>query len=245
MKTVKIVTAGRYQKKVLYSRRHRSDKPKQRAAKNRATSAAMKALNLKNSRVQLMLRLAATFPTAGSGWVAVLTYRPGEEPKDEKAAKERVNEFRKAMRKACKAAGVPFYMINNTEHGAAGGRLHHHCVINRNKSGDFERIRVCWKLGEVEIEPLRVDREKNWETLAAYMTKEQPEKLGAHGWTATRNCPKPEVETFAVPDDTTLQAPRGAHVVSSERHSDEWANWESLAYVFGDELPKPRRKRRR
>lgn len=247
-KTMKIVTAGPYQKKILYSRGHRSDGPKQRAAKRRASSEAQKRLNLRNSREKLKLMLAAAFPTPGSGLVCVLTYRDECLPESWAAAQAIVNEFRKAMRKERRRQRKSFLMISNIEeHSARHGRLHHHAVINTTGK-DYDLIRRCWRWGEVlEFHPLRVDKEQNWETLAAYMTKEPPEKPGQHGWTATRNCPKPEVETFTVPDDTTLQAPRGAHLIASERRRDEWASWELIEYVWpgGGRAPKAKRRRKR
>ena len=247
-KTMKIVTAGPYQKKILYSRGHRSDSPKQRAAKRRASSEAQKRLNLKNSREKLKLTLAAAFPTAGSGWVCVLTYRDECLPHSWDEATAIVNEFRKSMRRERRRLGLPFLMASNIEeHSSRHQRLHHHAVIN-NTGEDFALIRRCWKWGEVlEFHPMWVDKEQNWETLAAYMTKETPEKLGKHGWTATRNCPKPEVETFTVSDDTTLQAPAGTHLISSERRRDEWASWELIEYVFptGQRPPKAKRRRKR
>lgn len=247
-KTMKIVTAGPYQKKILYSRGHRSDGPKQRAAKRRASSEAQKRLNLKNSREKLKLVLAAAFPTAGSGQVFILTYRPDCVPVSWDEADERVNEYRKLVRRERRKLRLPFYMVSNTEeHSARHGRLHHHVVVNTTGE-DYELLRRCWKWGEVlEFHPMRVDKDQNWETLAAYMTKEQPEKPGKHGWHATRNCPKPEIETFAVPDDATLQAPHGTHVIAAERHADEFASWEAIEYVFptGQRPPKAKRRRKR
>lgn len=247
-KTLTIVTAGRYQQQVLRSRGHRYDSPKARTAKRRMTSEAQKRLNLKNSRRQLELRLAATFPTPGSGLVFVLTYRPGEEPGSWDEGDARVNDFRKLVRRERKKRGEQLYMISNTEeHSARHGRLHHHCVVNAT-GDDFELLQRCWKWGEIlEFHPIRTDKEKNWASLAAYMTKESPEKPGKHGWHATRNCPRPEVETFTVPDDTTLQAPSGTHLVECEKRRDEYAVLEAIAYVWpsGSKAPRARRRRKR
>lgn len=241
-KTLKIVTAGPYQQKILFSRGHRSDSAKARAAKRLASSEAQKRMNLKNSRRQLALRLMATFPTAGSGWWCSFTYADEFLPKTDEEAMARVNGFRKAMRKA--RGKTPFLMISNIEHGERGGRVHHHGVIN-NTGDDFDTIRRCWRWGEVEIRPLLLDKEHNWSSLAAYMTKEPPGKLGKHGWSCTTNCPKPEIETFAVSDDTTLQAPCGTHVLSTERHSDQWSAWESIEYIWPNGAPPIRAKRKR
>lgn len=158
-------------KKILYSRGHRSDGPKQRAAKRRASSEAQKRLNLKNSREKLKLVLAAAFPTAGSGQVFILTYRPDCVPASWDEADERVNEYRKLVRRERRKRRLPFYMVSNTEeHSARHGRLHHHVVVNTTGE-DYELLRRCWKWGEVlEFHPMRVDKDQNWKTLAAYMT---------------------------------------------------------------------------
>ena len=244
-KIKKIVTAGPYQKIVLYSRGHRADSPRARGAKRRACSEAQKRLNLKNSREMLKLILAANFPVAGAGLVVTFTYRDDAIPPSKKQANSRMNEFRKLLRRERKKRGESLVMVSNVEqHSADGGRIHHHAVINAT-GDDFELIRRCWKFGKVEIERMRVDKEKNWDTLAAYLTKEPPDELGRHGWSATRNCLRPEIETFTVSDDTTLQTPAGAHQISAERHADEFASWEMIEFVWPRSGRAPRAKRRR
>ena len=242
----KTVTAGPYQKVILYSRGHRGDGPKARASKRRASSEAQRRLNLKNSREQLKLMLAANFPIAGSGLVFVLTYRDECLPANWDAAGRCIDDFRRRMRRELRKLGKPFLMINNTEeHSAKLDRIHHHAVVNATGE-DYDRIRRCWVYGDVlEIQKLRVDKEKNWTSLARYMTKEQPEKIGKHGWSATRSCRRPEVETSIVPDDETLQAPHGAHLINSERHADEWSAWEAIEFVWPNAERAPRAKRRK
>lgn len=244
-KIKKIITAGPYQKVVLYSRGHRSDPPKVRAAKRRASSEAQKRLNLKNSREKLKLLLAANFPTARSGVVVTFTYSDEFLPPSKKQANALMNEFRKLLRRERKRRGKELVMVSNVEQDSAqNGRLHHHGVINAT-GDDYDEIRRCWKWGAVEFEAFRLDKEKNWDTLAAYLTKEPPDELGRHSWSATRNCKKPEIETFTVSDDTTLQPPSGSHLISSERHTDEFASWESIEFVWPGGVRPPRAKRRR
>ena len=73
--------------------RQRGDSLKERAAKAKATSAAQKRMNQLNSMMELELRLAANFPTAGSGLVIVLTYDDDHLPKTRKQAQRRFAYF--------------------------------------------------------------------------------------------------------------------------------------------------------
>ena len=62
-----------------------------------------------------------------------------------------------------------------------------------------------WGQGECEFNALRVDKKKNYETLARYMAKEERDKVGQRSWSYTRNAKKPEVESFSVREFTPLR----------------------------------------
>ena len=122
-------------------------------------------------------------------------------------------------------------MVWSTEHRHGEGRWHHHCVINA-MGDDYELIRKLWIYGsDVEIKPLRVDREKNYESLAKYMAKEDREKLGLRSWSYTRNAKKPEVETFRVEDETQLQAPKGSMILAEVSERTEYASYKVIKYL--------------
>ena len=220
-KQLKIVDAGEILELFLYDRINPFDPPKVRAAKQKASSEAQKRMNLKNASRQVEWRLAKNFPTAGSGRWYTLTYDKDHLPEDPdpKVCRKKVlqdkDAFLKALRKERAAAGLPAPRAAGCIEvlTSSSGRWHIHILIDATGDDD-EMVRRCWKKGtDIEVRPLRVDKEKNHETLARYMTKEMRElqdrccSPGAHVWFFTRNCAKVEIETVTVLEDYELNPP--------------------------------------
>ena len=254
-KTLKHIDAGGIQVAALYDRCSPRDSAPQRAAKHQASSAAQRRMNQIYSYQQLELRLAANFPTPGSALVVVLTHDDAHMPKDRKEAQMHFKYFLQKLRAARKAAGLPEPVVFWAPEilTSESGRWHQHIVLD-NTGQDIDMIRRCWIYGsDVEVTKLRVDGERNHETLARYMTKELREcqeyeaRPGLHGWSCTRNAKKPEVETVTVPDDYDLQPPDGCTVLMDERKQTEWASYHVLKFRFsgGGFDPAPHAKRRR
>ena len=253
--TLKTIYAGPLRVQALYARCAPQDTPKQRQAKHKASSEAQRRMNQIYSYQNLELMLAANFPTAGSGLVVTLTFDDRHMPGSRREALRRFKYFRTKLDKARKAAGLPELVAFWSPEvlTSASGRWHFHIVVN-STGRDAELIRSCWIYGsDIEIEKLRVDAEKNHETLARYMTKELREvqdyddRPGLHGWSCTRNAKRPERETLTVRDDFRLEAPEGCTVLIDERRSTEYASWHVLKIRLnggGFDRP-PRAKRRR
>ena len=253
--TLKQIYAGPLRVQALYNRCAPNDTPKARQAKHQASSAAQRRMNQIYSYQQLELRLAANFPTPGSGLVVTLTFDDAHMPADRAEAQRRCKYFRSKLAAARIAAGLPeLVMFWSPEVlTSESGRWHFHTVID-NTGRDMELIRSCWIYGnDVEIKKLRVDAEKNHETLARYMTKELREcqeydaKPGLHGWSCTRNAKKPETETLTVPDDFRLEPPEGCAVLLDEKKTTEWASYHVIKFRLTDEnfdrAPRARRRR--
>ena len=254
-KTLKQIYAGALRVQALYNRCAPGDTPKQRAEKRKASSEAQRRMNQIYSYQQLELRLAANFPTPGSGLVVTLTFDDDHMPADRTEALRRFKYFRQKLAAARAAAGLPELVAFWSPEvlTSATGRWHFHIVIN-STGRDLDLIRSCWIYGsDVEAEKLRVDAERNHETLARYMTKELREcqeydaKPGLHGWSCTRNAKKPEVETMTVPDDFELRPPDGSEVLSNVQITTEWSSYHVLKFrLTGAGFdPAPRAKRRR
>ena len=256
-KILKRIDAGGIQVEVLTYRRSRYDTPEQRAAKQRASSAAQRHKNQTYSYQRLELALAMNFPTAGSGLVVTLTYDDAHMPKDRTTAQLRLKYFLQKLRQARKAAGLPEPVVFNAPEVLTSdtGRWHHHIVID-NTGNDLDMLRSCWIYGsDVEAKKLRVDDEKNHETLARYMTKELREcqeyesKPGLHGWSCTRNAKRPEVDTVLVDDDYEIAAPEGSTVLMEYKDPDNPFSSHVIKYRFdsaqiGHKAPRTRRRRR-
>ena len=256
-KTLKKIYAGSIVLASLVSRGDRRDSPKQRAAKQKASSEAQKKMNQIYSLQQLELMLAANFPTAGSGLVVTLTYDDEHLPDSRAAAQRRMKYFLHKLRVARRAADLPEPVVAMAPEvlTSASGRWHHHIVLD-NTGRDYDMIRACWIYGtDIEIKPLRVDKKKNHETQARYMSKELREcqdavsKPGLHGWSWTRNAKRPETDTVTVPDDYELEPPEDSTVLLDESRSTEWASWRVLKIRYNaspDEgFPRARRRRRK
>lgn len=246
MKTKKIISAGPLVLEAIYPRCSRWDDPRTRGAKRKLSSEAQQRMNAKYSYQKLELMLAANFRPGDL--ILTLTYDDAHLPRSREAAAARLKKFRTDLSALRRRSGHELLMIFNIENVFGQGRWHHHCVINA-VGEDFETIRKLWVSGEnVEIRKLQIDKDHSFESLARYMCKEARERPGLRSWSCTRNCRKPEVETFPVPDDTPLQPPKGATVYEDSRSSNEFGSWRVVKYLAPNwrrDLRQPRAKRRR
>lgn len=255
------ISAGPLQWRILSPRRSRDDSPKARAEKSKASCMAQRLYNQKLSYVKLEQELAANFPCAKSALVATLTIRDADQPKtgEDKEARKTVEDyvkrFRGKMNRRRKKRGLPelvaFWCIEVLTDN--GRRWHVHMALN-NTGEDYELIREAWKYGdEIEIEPLRVDEEKNWESLARYMTKEAREcqdyssRAGLPSWSHTRNIKKPERESVTVGEDYTIEVPEDAILMADEEKGSESfpARVIKFRYAFSGAGERPHAKRRK
>lgn len=247
-KCKKIIVAGPLVIEALYPRGSRYDSPKVRAAKQKASSAAQARMNQIYSYQKLELMLAANFPRPGSALVVTLTYDDDKLPKERKQATGQLKHFRSKLAAERKAKGQELVMFWATEHKHGDARFHHHCVIN-STGDDYELIRRLWDYGtDIEITPLRVDKEKNYATQAKYMAKEEREKLGLRAWSYTRNAKKPDKpDVFTVDDDTQIQPPSGSTVLQDVYERTDYAAYHVIKYLAPgwERQPKVKAKRRR
>lgn len=226
-KRKKTITAGCIVKTILYTAPEPRDSARARAEKSRMTTAAQKAMNDKAARVKLEMLLAANF--VGRDLFVTLTYRPADLPAKRTEAVKRVRDFINKLRKHRRARGQELKYVYTTEekHGAA--QLHHHLVINATER-DIDTIRSLWPYGD--IIDLEYVRNRDYETLALYLTKESVEgrPVGAQMWTRSRNLVKPTVETSFVPDDTALMVPPGCFVLEREERVTEYGSYSYIKY---------------
>lgn len=247
MKTKKIIVAGMLVQEAVYSRAGGRESPKVRAAKRKASSEAQQRMNAKYSWQKLELMLAANF--LPGDLVITLTYDNDHLPETRTAANYRLKQFRKTLSALRADRGQDFRMIWSTENKSSEGRWHHHCVINAT-GDDYAEILRLWVWGsDIKINPLKVNRDKNYESLARYMCKEARERPGLRSWSCTRSCAKPEIETFPVPDDTDISAPEGVTVLTDASLRTEYGEFHYIKYFATDPQQlkgrRPRAKRRR
>lgn len=247
-KKLRQVRAGRLCFDVLYPAPLPSDTPKARAAKMKATTAARQKINFRTSWQRLELQVAANF--GPRDYVVSLTYAPGHLPPNKEAARKPMRRFMADMRAARRREGEELRYIYNIEglHGCddplMDKRIHHHVVINgagRSLSEIKAELEDHWPWGMIYIEPLDL---YHLEELAKYLTKEPRElghpEVGKKSWVSSRNLKKPETPPAEwVPENLTLTAPPGAHMLSSETIKTDYGDFVYLKYL----LPEPAEER--
>ena len=236
----------------IYPRGSGSDTPRQRAEKRKLSSEAQQRMNAKYSYQKLELQLAANY---GPGDLFVtVTYDDAHLPADRAAAEACFKYFLRKLRAARGRKAVPVVHWN-TEHKHEHDdyyqdrRWHHHFFLDASGE-DFEMIRRCWIYGaNIEIRKLKIDKDHSYEALARYLCKESRDRPGLRCWSYTRSAKHPEIETFAVPDDTPLQPPKGATVYEEASDRTEYGSYRYVKYLApnwrkGWRRPGSRRRKR-
>lgn len=241
----KILVAGPLVKEIVYPAPDPRDGPGVRAGKRNISSQAQQLMNLKYAYQSLELEIAANF---GPGDIyCTLTYKEDGLPKDRDAAIAKMRYFWKKLKAARLERGQELRYIYNTETLGDGGRLHHHALINATGE-DYDLIQRLWPHGQVRFTQIRVDREKNYESLARYFCKEERKKVGQRLWSSSRNLYKPERECFRVDDDASITPPPGALVLEdSGDRVTEYGHYRYIKFLAPnwDRTKKAKAKRRR
>lgn len=241
----KIIVAGPLVVETVYPAPNPRDSAGVRAGKKALSSAAQQRMNLKYAWQKLELEIAANFGT--KDLYATLTYDDRHLPASRKEANAKVQAFWKRLRAARKGRGEDLRYIYVTEHKHGDGRWHHHVLINAT-GDDYTLIRDLWGQGGIEFKQIRIDRDKNYETLARYLCKEQRDKVGLRLWSGSRNLCKPEQECFRVPNDTPLIPPANALVFDDSGDvTTAYGHFRYIKYLAAGATAgsKPRAKRRR
>ena len=241
----KIIVAGPLVIETVYPAPNPRDSLGVRQGKKQLSSEAQQRMNLKYAYQRLELEIAANFGV--KDLYATFTYDDAHLPGSRKEANARMQAFWKRLRADRKANGQELRYIYVTEHKHGDGRWHHHVLINAT-GDDYALIRELWGQGGIEFIQIRIDRDKNFETLARYLCKEQRDKVGQRLWSGSRNLRKPERECFRVPNDTPLTPPEDAMVLTDT--GDVRTAYDHFRYIkyLGagwTSTAKPKAKRRR
>lgn len=241
----KIIVAGPLVIESVYPVPNPRDSRGVRQGKKALSSQAQQQMNLKYAWQKLELEIAANFGVRDL-WVT-LTYDDAHLPRSREEAKTCFRTFARKLRVVRKAKGQELRYIYVTEHKHGEGRWHHHALINAT-GDDYELIRSLWSCGNVEFRSIRIDRDKNYETLARYMCKEQRDKVGQRLWSGSRNLRKPERECFRVPNDTPLSVPKDAPITFADTGdvTTAYGHYRYIKYLAAgwETTAAPRAKRR-
>lgn len=244
----KIIVAGPLVVECVYPAPNPRDSAGVRAGKKALSSAAQQRMNLKYAYQKLELLIAANFGVRDL--YVTLTYDDAHLPRNRAEARKIMQAFWKRLRKARAEKKQELRYLYVTEHKHGDARWHHHALIN-GTGEDYSLIRQLWGQGGVEFKQLRIDRDKNFETLARYLCKEQRDKVGLRLWSGSRNLRKPERECFRVPNDTPLSIPENSPLPLADTGDvrTAYGHYRYIKYLAaGWETtigPRPKAKRRR
>ncbi len=207
----KVIVAGPLVVEAVYPAPNPRDNVGVRQGKKALSSEAQRRMNLKYAWQKLELLIAANFGIKDL-WIT-FTYDDEHLPNSRKEANAIMKAFLRKLRAARQGqGGLALQYIYVTEHKHGDGRWHHHVLLNAT-GDDFDLIRKLWTQGGIEIKPIRIDKDKNFETLARYMCKEQRDKVGLRLWSSSRNLDRPKPECWRVDDDEPLAPPASSPLV--------------------------------
>lgn len=242
-KMKRITVAGPLVIETVYPVVNPSDSRGVRAGKKAMSSEAQRRMNHKYTWQRLELILAANFGV--NDIYATLSYDDDHHPATRERALADTKAFWKKLRKARLEKGQELRYVSVPEHKHGEGRWHHHVFIN-STGKDYDLIRRMWPKGNIEFRRIRIDREKNYETLARYLCKEERDKVGQHLWAGSRNLRKPESESFRVPNDTPLTPPESATVLEDTGDVvTAYGHYRYLKYLAGGQPTRHVRAKRR
>lgn len=235
MKYMRIETAGRLVRGVIYSMVTGGDSSAARAGKRSISSEARKKMNLKTSQQKLECRLAANFDRGDL--LVTLTYRQEALPSSREEARTRWRRFLAQLRDAKKARGRetgPLRYIYVTEGFHGDHRWHHHVVI-RAEDAREEDIRALWSVNGDNVDITYLDG-MDYGPIAQYLTKEALEhgcpRVGEQMWTPSKGLEKPRVEFYRVADNCSLTIPSGAVMISRDDNRNAYGDFVYIKYLL-------------
>lgn len=240
----KTVRAGRQVRQIIYPVVRASDPAPVRGAKRRSSTAAQQLLNRKHAFEKAQDLIAENFDVGDL--LLTVTYDDAHYPSSRKAAERHAYNLVVEIRRRFRAMGWKdpvVYWVTEEKHG--DGRLHHHLIVKKPPSKCYAILRSCWRRGSVQdIKKLRVDKEKNYESIARYLCKEAPE-TGKHQWHITRSASRPDVDIRWVDGDAMIRPPKGSLILATATVHDYQfgAGYQYATYIIPLEKRKGKRKK--
>lgn len=244
----KIIEAGPLVVETIYPAPNPRDTPEMRAGKKKLSSEAQQRMNFKYAWQKLRLLLAANFVRRDL-WIT-LTCDDEYLPKNRNEAQRLIKSFFRRLRRVRERRGCSLRYVYTIEHKHGDGRWHFHVVMNAT-GNDYKEIVSLWGAAQnIEIQNLRIDKEKNFRTLAMYMCKEQRDSVGQRLWSGSKNLIRPKPECMRVPDDETICVPRGATTLEESRVRTQYGVFQYIEYLVpgwerGVKASRPRRRRKK
>lgn len=255
----KMIVAGPLVYEAIYPMPLPRDPSAVRRGKQELTKPAQERLNLKNQWQKLECLMAANFRRGDL--VLTLTFTDEWLPESRTEAIRRFKMFVSLLRERRAPFMKPTYYLYNVEHRhykekpvytpiekAKQGRWHFHVLLN-STGADYEDIKACWQYGLFDVKPFRVDRERNYETLARYWTKEAVDKNGQRRYSGSRGLKRPEIDTQIIDSRKALEPPKGSEVYGNTGEvSTLYGKYQVVKYVYPrliEDAPKVRKRKKK
>lgn len=231
MKRMKIETAGRLVRCMIYRAALPSDAEGVRKEKVKCSSAARRAMNLRLSWQKLEVLLAENFePT---DLVVSLTYRDSCLPFTKAQAETKLKRFIRQLRASRRLRNDPTLYVYCTEGRHGDHRLHHHIVLNET-GVDYDEICALWAENGDNIDFATI-ADKGYDGWAQYLTKEPRRagcKVGERTWVPCMGLRRPVAVSENCSDDEELTVPKGATVLEKSSKQNEYGEYMYLKYML-------------
>ncbi|MDP4144137.1 MAG: hypothetical protein Q8936_06575 [Bacillota bacterium] len=180
-----------------------------RKKKEKESLPKQKNLNDKNAKKHLIRLINTNFNDKD---LAVhLTYKDGELPEDEKAARRDIANYIRRVKHYRKKNNLPaLKYIAVIEHGQEKKRLHHHIIM----SGDIDRdiAEELWTKGRANADRLKED-ENGYEALGRYIAKD-PKRCKR--WVQSKNLKQPVIKV----NDFKFSRRKAEHIAKAPEDKD-------------------------
>lgn len=234
------IDAGCEHMETIYPVVNRSDSRTTRGGKKAIASEAKRRINDAAAYRKLEMELAANYRVGDL--ILTLTFDNAHLPDNRRQVKAQVKKFTSRLRelRAAKGQGLVYHYREEHKHlskdAAMDGRWHVHMVVNATGK-DYKLIPALWGNGRVDIQRLEISRDRNYETLARYMTKEPRDKLGQRLWSSSRGAAKPQRDRRRVGNGEKIKLPRNAIVLSDTGNVETaYGYYRFVRYILPNEI---------
>ena len=200
--------------------------PRQRAGRQRTTTAAKQEINRRRRKWTLMQLINANF-REGRDLFVCLTYAP------EASRTRALEKFHAKMKKEYAKRGLTYKYISVTEEHDMEGvpvRLHHHLILSGAPDQRLaDVVRGCWTAGLADVRTLREGADF-FEDTAIYLLKEDRHKgKGARRYSTSRNLTPPaEPVRLRLGENEEPQVPPGVKIIEQVKNANEFGRWEIM-----------------
>ena len=161
---------------------------------------------------------------------ATFTWDNAHYPKDRRDALRQWSLFRRKLTAKRRRCGKDLIAFWSLQRGDLGNRWHIHCVCNCGGE-TYEELEKLWGRGTVKPYPVERDKDGGFYTsIARYMARFRPEKLGQRAWSYTRNVRRPEKDSFFVDDNATLSVPEGCIILDRAERKTSFGEYQFIKY---------------